>query len=96
MFLIFITSIKASFPFPLNFRFACCIDQKEELSGNYPYFQKNGNLSLCLENYALFSLPPIFTNNLYTYTLSYTIYLREPSDNSNFKLRWQVYTHIHA
>ena len=46
-----------------------------ELPGNYPYFRKCGNLPLCLENYALFSLPPIFTNNLYTYTLRYIIYL---------------------
>ena len=32
-------------------------------------YKKNGNLSLCLENYALFSLPPIFTKNIYTYTV---------------------------
>ena len=30
-----------------------------ELPGNNPSFQKYGNLPLCLENYALFSLPPI-------------------------------------
>ena len=47
--------------------------------GNYRVitliFKKYGNLLLYLENYALFSLPPIFTNNLYTYTLIYIIYL---------------------
>ena len=32
-----------------------------ELPGNYPYFEKYGNLPLCLENYALFLLPSIFT-----------------------------------
>ena len=49
--------------------------------GNYRVitliFTKYGNLPLCLDNYALFSLPPIFTNNLYTYTLSNIIYLGE-------------------
>ena len=43
--------------------------------------KKYGNLPLCLDNYALFSLPPIFRNILYTYTLRYIIYLLEPSDN---------------
>ena len=50
--------------------------------GNYRLitliFKKYGNLPLCLENCALFSLPPIFTNNLSTYTLRYIIYLGEP------------------
>ena len=32
--------------------------------------KKYGNLPLCLENYALFSLPPIFTTILYTYPSS--------------------------
>ena len=40
--------------------------------------KKYGNLPLYLENYALFSLPPIFTTILYTYPLSYIIYLGEP------------------
>ena len=44
-------------------------------------FKKYGNSPLYLENYALFSLPPIFTNILYTYPLSYIIYLGEPSGN---------------
>ena len=48
-------------------------------NGNYRVitliYKKYGNLPLCLENYASFSLPPIFTNNLYTYTLSYIINL---------------------
>ena len=44
--------------------------------------KKYGNLPLCLENYVLFSLPPIFTNYLYTYTLSYIIYLGEQSGNT--------------
>ena len=52
-----------------------------ELPGNCSYFQKYGNLPLYLDNYALFSLPPIFTNNLYTYTLRYIIYIVEPSGN---------------
>ena len=52
-----------------------------ELPGNYPNFQKYGNLPLSLENYALFSLPSIFTNILYTYPLSYIVYLGEPSGN---------------
>ena len=43
--------------------------------------KKYGNLPLCLDNYALFSLPPIFTTILYTYTLRYIIYLGEPSGN---------------
>ena len=43
--------------------------------------EKYGNLPLCLENYALFSLPPIFTTILYTYPLRYIIYLGKPSGN---------------
>ena len=43
--------------------------------------EKYGNLPLCLEKYALFSLPPNFTTILYTYPLSYIIYLGEPSGN---------------
>ena len=43
--------------------------------------KKYGNLPLCLEKYTLISLPPIFTNILYTYTLRYIIYLGEPSCN---------------
>ena len=70
------------------------------IDGNYwvitLIFTKYGNLPLCLENYALFSLPPIFTNILYTYTLKYIIYLGEPSGNLNFRLPWHIYTHIHA
>ena len=59
-------------------------------------FKKYGDYPLCLEKYALFSLPPIFTNNLFTYTLRYIIYLGQPSGNFNFKLPWHIYTHIHA
>ena len=44
--------------------------------------EKYGNLPLCLENYALFSLPPIFTTILYAYPLRYIIYLGEPSGNT--------------
>ena len=44
-------------------------------------FKKYGILPLCLENYALFLLPPIFTKQLYTYTLSVIIYLGETSCN---------------
>ena len=44
-------------------------------------FKKYGILHLCLENYALFSVPPVFTTILYTYPLSYIIYLGEPSGN---------------
>ena len=55
------------------------------MDGNYRVitliFKKNGNLPLCLENYALFWLPPTFTNNIYTYILRYIIYLGEPSGN---------------
>ena len=57
------------------------IRHRRELPGNYLYFQKYGNLPLCLENYALFLLPPIFTKTVYTYTLSNIIYLEEPSGN---------------
>ena len=32
-----------------------------------------------MENYALFSLPPVFTNIIYIYALRYIIYLGEPS-----------------
>ena len=45
-------------------------------------FKKYGNLPLCLENYALFSLPLIYKNILYTYPLRYIIYLGEPSGNT--------------
>ena len=38
-------------------------------------FEKCGHLPLCLENYALFSLPPIFTTILYTYPLRCIMYL---------------------
>ena len=44
-------------------------------------FKKYGNLPLCLKNYVLFLLPPIFTKNIYTYTLSNIISLGEPSGN---------------
>ena len=40
-------------------------------------------------------LPPIFTTFLYTYLLSNTFYLGEPSGNLNFKLPWHIYLHIH-
>ena len=69
------------------------------IDGNYRVitliFTKYGNLPLYLENYALFSLPPIFTKGLYIYTLSYMIYLRETSGNiiSNYH---DTHTHIHA
>ena len=43
--------------------------------------KKYGNLPLCLENYALFSLPTIFTTILYAYPLRHIIYLGEPSGN---------------
>ena len=38
-----------------------------------------GNLPLCLENCALFSMPPIFTTILYTYPLRHILYIEEPS-----------------
>ena len=57
------------------------VGHRWELLGNYSYFEKYGNLLLGLENYALFSLPPIFTNTLYTYPLRYIIHLGEPSGN---------------
>ena len=41
--------------------------------------KKYGDLPLCLENYALLSLPPIFTIVFNTYPLRYIIYLGEPS-----------------
>ena len=73
---------------------ACAID------GNYRVitllFKKYGNLPLCLENYALFLLPLIFTNIFHTYPLMYIIYLGEPSGNFDFKLPWHIYTYIHA
>ena len=50
-------------------------EHRLELPGNYPYFENDGNLPLCLDNYALFSLPLIFTTSLYTYPLSNIIYL---------------------
>ena len=58
----------------------CGRHHRWELPGNYPYLQKYGNLPLCLENYELFSLLPIFTK-IYIYTLRYIIYLGEPSVN---------------
>ena len=55
------------------------------IDGNYRVitliFKKYGNLPLCLENCALFSLPPMFTNILYTYIWRYIIYPGEPSGN---------------
>ena len=54
------------------------------INGNYLVITlifKNCNLPLFLNPYALFSLPPIFTKNIFTYTLSYTIYLGEPWGN---------------
>ena len=52
--------------------------------------EKYGNLPLCLENYVLFSLPPIFTNYLIyisikLYNLSRGI---EPSDPIAAVLGW--------
>ena len=59
--------------------------QAEGIDENYQVItlilKKYGNLPLCLENYALFSLPPIFTTILYTYTLRNIVYLGEPSGN---------------
>ena len=46
-----------------------------------PILEKYGNLPLCLENYALFLLPLIFTKYLYTYTLINILYLEEPLGN---------------
>ena len=55
----------------------------ESIDNNYRVitriFNKYGNLPLCLENYALLSLPPIFTKHLYTYILSNILFLGEPS-----------------
>ena len=55
------------------------------IDGNYRVitliFTKYGNLPLCLENYALFSLPPIKKKCIYTYALSNILYLGEPSGN---------------
>ena len=60
-----------------------CCGSVTIIDGNYRVitliFNKYGNLPFSLENYALISLPPIFTNNLYTYTLSYITYLGEQS-----------------
>ena len=54
-------------------------------NGNYRIItlilKKYGNLPLYLENYALFSLPLIFTIFLYAYTLSNILYIVEPSGN---------------
>ena len=61
-------------------------------------FKKYGNLPLCMENYALFSLPPIFTNILYTYPLRYITYLEEPSGNtiSNYHGKFiHIYMHLY-
>ena len=59
--------------------------RSQYIDGNYwvitLIFKKYCNLSICLKNCALFSLPTIFTNNLYTYTLIYIIYPVEPSGN---------------
>ena len=70
------------------------------VDGNYRVinliFKKYGNLPLCLENYTLFSLPPIFTNISNTYPLRDIIYLGEPSGNFNFRLPWHIYIYIHA
>ena len=66
---------------------------KWELPDNNPYFQKNGNLPLCLENSEGFSLPHIFTKKNYIYALHYIIYLGEPSGNiiSNY---YRTFIHI--
>ena len=50
-----------------------------------------------MENYALFSLPPIFTNILYTYALRYIVYLGEPSGNiiSNYYGTLYTYSCMH-
>ena len=67
-----------------------------ESPGNYPYFEKYVNLPLCLENYAIFSLPPIFTTILYTYPLIYITYLEEPSGNiisNDHGIFIQIYMH---
>ena len=61
-------------------------------------FKKYGNLPLCLENCALFSLPLIFTNILYTYSLRYIIYLGEPSGNIilNYRVTFiHIYMHCY-
>ena len=55
------------------------LEEDYGIDGNYLVvtliFTKYGNLPLCLDNYALFSLPLIFTTSLYTYPLSNIIYL---------------------
>ena len=53
-----------------NFEYLSNPNHRWELPGNYNYFEKYGKLRLYLENYALLSFPPIFTNILYTYPLS--------------------------
>ena len=56
------------------------------IDGNYRVitfiFKKYGNLLLCLDNYALFSLPLLFTKKIYTYTLSNITYFVEHSGNT--------------
>ena len=51
------------------------------IDGNYQIItlipKKYCNIPPYLENCELFSLPPIFTNILYPYPLSYTIYLEK-------------------
>ena len=70
------------------------------IDGNYWLitltFKKYGNLPLCMENYALFSLPSIFKSRLYTYASRYIIYLGESSVILNLRLPWHIYTLIHA
>ena len=55
------------------------------MDGNYRVitliFKKYGNLRLSLEKYALFLLPPIFTNILYKNPLRYKIHLGKLSGN---------------
>ena len=71
------------------------------IDGNYRVitliFTKCGNLLLSLENYALFSLPSIFTKKLYTYTLSNILYLGKPPGNiiSNYH-RTFIHICMHA
>ena len=75
----FDTNCFSYFSFKSSNRCAHAID------GNYRVinliFKKYGNLTLCLENYALFLLLLIFTKKIYTYILRHIIHIGEPPGN---------------
>ena len=79
----------------------CAGKQAPSIYGNYRVitliFTKYGHLPLCLENYELFSLPPVFTKYIYIYTWSNILYVGETSSNiiSNYHGTF-IYIFVHG